>query len=100
MISDPLLTGTEEKLFLMQDKICTIFDMNFPHPPTLKEFGNEAYTAVEFLLKNKLETICLQGVTKACQRKMFVDMVSKRLTEPRICLVFKGELIQHYLCSA
>lgn len=26
----------------------------------------------------KLETICLQVVTKDCQRKMFVDMVSKK----------------------
>ena len=27
---------------------------------------------------------------------MFVDIVSRRLTEPRTCLVFKGELTQHY----
>lgn len=49
-----------------------------------------------FFFFNELETICLQVVTKDCQRKMFVDIVSKRLTEPRTCLVFKGELIQHY----
>lgn len=40
--------------------------------------------------------VCLPVVSKACQRKMFVGMRSKRLTEPRTCLVFREGPIQHY----
>lgn len=51
---------------------------------------------------NKLEIslalflVCLPVVSKDCQRKMFVGMRSKRLTEPRTCLVFREGPIQHY----
>lgn len=52
--------------------------------------------------RNKLGTslalflVCLPVVSKDCQRKMFVGMRSKRLTEPRTCLVFREGPIQHY----
>ena len=29
VVSDPLSQGLQRKLFMMQDKSCTIFDMNF-----------------------------------------------------------------------
>lgn len=103
MISDSLLMGIIENLLLMQDKSCTISKMDFAPFSSWGVWNNLEVKFVLllssfffFFFMNLKQFVYKFVVTKDCQRKMFVDIVSKRLPAPRTCLVFKGELIQHY----